>query len=100
MADYCLSLVCPLAAEERLLDALLINAGGAVFTSTPVHGHGGAQARLTATEQVMGRSHAVQISVLLTKEELVRLRDLLQLEFAGTGVRYWVSPVAFEGEFA
>ena len=100
MADYCLSLVCPLAAEERLLDALLVNAGGAVFTSTPVHSHGGAQARLTATEQVMGRSRAVHVDVLLTEENLGRLRELLQREFAGSGLRYWASPVAFAGDLA
>ena len=100
MVDYCLTLICPPTVEEKLLDTLLTSAGSEVFTSTPTFSHGTAQGRLSATEQVMGRSHAVQISVLLTKEELVRLRDLLQLEFAGTGVRYWVSPVAFEGEFA
>ena len=43
---------------------------------------------------------AVQVSVLLTEEELNRLRELLQREFKGTGVRYWATPVAFEGEFA
>ena len=99
MADYCLSLVCPLAAEERLLDALLASAG-AVFTSTPVHNHGGAQARLTATEQVMGHSRAVHVDVLLTEEDLGRLRELLQREFAGSGLRYWATPVAFAGDLA
>ena len=99
MADYHLSLVCPLAAEERLLDALLASAG-VVFTSTPVHSHGGAQARLTATEQVMGRSRAVHVEVLLTEEDLGRLRELLQREFAGSGLRYWATPVAFTGDLA
>ena len=100
MADYCLTLICPPAVEEKLLDALLANAGSEVFTSTPTYSHGTAQGRLTATEQVMGRSRAVQVSVLLTEEELHRLRELLRSEFAGTGVRYWASPLAHEGEFA
>lgn len=100
MADYCLSLICPTAVEEKLLDALLANAGSAVFTSTRTYSHGTAQGRLTATEQVMGRSRAVQVNVLLTEEELGHLRELLQSEFAGTGVRYWASPLAYEGEFA
>ena len=100
MADYSLSLVCPPSVEEKLLDALLANAGSEVFTSTPTHSHGTAQGRLTATEQVMGRSRAVQVTVLLTGEELDRLRDLLQREFAGTGVRYWATPLAFDGVFA
>ena len=100
MADYSLSLICPPAVEEKLLDALLANAGSEIFTSTPTHSHGTAQGRLTATEQVMGRSRAVQVTVLLTSEELDRLRDLLQREFAGTGVRYWATPLAFDGVFA
>ncbi|MEO7853609.1 MAG: DUF3240 family protein, partial [Rubrivivax sp.] len=87
--DVCLTLICPPTVEEKLLDVLLANAGSEVFTSTPTSSHGTAQGRLTATEQVMGRSHAVQVNVLLTNEELNRLRALLQREFAGTGVRYW-----------
>ena len=100
MPHYCLTLICPPSVEEKLLDALLANAGSEVFTSTPTYSHGTAQGRLTASEQVMGRSRAVQVNVLLTEEELGRLREQLQREFAGTGVRYWTSPLAHEGEFA
>jgi len=105
MADFCLTLICPPTVEEKLLDVLLAQAGSEVFTSTPTHSHGSGQQRsgqqrLSATEQVMGRSRAMQINVLLTNEELGQLRDLLQRDFAGTGVRYWATPLAFEGEFA
>ena len=79
---------------------MLFRSGGEVFTSTHTHSHGIAQNRLTATEQVMGRSRAIQINVLLSTDELGRLRELLQQEFAGTGVRYWATPLAFDGEFA
>lgn len=48
----------------------------------------------------MGRSRAVQVNVLLTNDELGQLRELLQRDFAGTGVRYWATPLAFNGEFA
>ena len=99
MAEYCLSLICPPMVEEKLLDVLLANAASEVFTSTHTHSHGTAQGRLTATEQVMGRSRAIQVNVLLTTEEWDRLRAQLQREFAGTGVRYWALPLAFEGEF-
>ena len=100
MADYCLSLICPPTVEEKLLDVLLANAGSEVFTSTPTYSHGTAQGRLSADEQVMGRSRAIQVNVLLTAEALGRLRELLQREFVGTGVRYWASTLAFDGEFA
>ena len=100
LTRYCLTLICSPSVEEKLLDALLANAGSEVFTSTPTYSHGTAQGRLTATEQVMGRSRAVQVNVLLTAEELDRLRALLQSEFAGTGMRWWASPLAFDGKFA
>ena len=100
MADYCLTLICPPTVEEKLLDLLLANAGGELFTSTPTYSHGVAQNRLSATEQVMARSRAAQINVLLSTDELGRLRELLQQEFTGTGVRYWATPLAFDGEFA
>ena len=97
---YCLTLICPPTVEEKLLDVLLANAGSEVFTSTPTHSHGSGKQRLSATEQVMGRSRAMQVNVLLTTDELGQLRALLQREFAGTGVRYWATPLAFDGEFA
>jgi hypothetical protein len=100
MADVCLTLICPPTVEEKLLDLLLEHAGSEVFTSTPTHSHGSGQERLSATEQVMGRSRAMQVTVLLTHDELTRLRALLQRELAGTGVRYWATPLAFEGDFA
>ena len=99
MADCCLTLICPSAIEEKLLDTLLATAGNEVFTSTPTHSHGSGQQRLSATEQVMGRSRAMQVNVLLTNDELGQLRQLLQRDFAGTGVRYWATPLAFDGEF-
>jgi hypothetical protein len=86
--------------EEKLLDALLANAGTDVFTSTPTFSHGTASGRLSATEQVMGRSRAIQVNVLLVDEELSRLRELLTREFAGTGLRWWVTAVTSQGEFA
>lgn len=98
--DFCLTLICPPTVEEKLLDVLLAYAGSEVFTSTPTSSHGTAQGRLTADEQVMGRSRAVQVNVLLTNDELRSLLQTLQRDFAGTGVRYWVCPLAFEGELA
>lgn len=100
MAEFCLTLICPPAVEEKLLDMLLAAVGSEVFTSTPTHSHGTAPGRLTAEEQVMGRSRAIQVQVLLSGAELESLRALLKSEFAGTGLRYWVTAVAFEGEFA
>jgi hypothetical protein len=100
MADACLTLICPPAIEEKLLDTLLERAGSEVFTSTPTHSHGSAPGRLSAHEQVMGRSRAVQVQVLLTRAELDALREVLHAEFRATGLRYWVTQVVEEGECA
>lgn len=98
MSKQCLSLVCDPQVEERLLDLLLEAAGDEIFTSTPTFGHGTAQGRLTSQEQVMGRSRAVQVQILVTDAELSRLLQLLREQFAGCGLRYWATPLSAEGE--
>ena len=100
MAELCLTLLCPPEIEEALLDLLLDRAGNEVFTSTPTHGHGLAAERLSASEQVSGRSRAVQVQVLLTPAELQQVRGALAAAFAGSGLRYWVTPVLEQGEFS
>ncbi len=100
MAEFCLTLICPPIIEEKLLDTLLATAGNEVFTSTPTFGHGTAPGRWSATEQVMGRSRAVQVQILLTAAELERLLARLKTNFPGAGLRYWVSPLSAEGEIA
>ena len=98
MHEYCLNLVCPLQVEEKLLDVLLDMAEAEVFTTTHVHSHGARSARLSTKEQVMGRSQAIQVRVLLTEQSLTHLLARLRMEFAGAGIRYWASPVVLEGE--
>ena len=98
MHEYCLNLICPPTVEEKLLDVLLESNESEIFTSSHVHSHGAAHGRLSAQDQVMGRSRAMQIQVLLSQEALMHLLERVQREFAGTGIRYWASPVALEGE--
>jgi hypothetical protein len=100
MAEYCLTLICPPTVEEKLLDTLLAHAGSEIFTSTPTFSHGTAPGQLSATEQVMGRSRAMQVNVLLTASVLAELRALLMQDFAGTGMRWWATALVDEGEFA
>ncbi|SPB14124.1 hypothetical protein NOV72_01373 [Caballeronia novacaledonica] len=100
MDEYCLTIICPPTVEERLLDTLLATPGCDLFTSTPTHSHGMAPARLALAEQVMGRSRAIQVQVLLNKTELDELNALLKNSFAGVGLRYWAIPVTINGELA
>ncbi len=98
MHEYCLNLICPPTVEEKLLDVLLESDGCEAFTSIHAHSHGAAHGRLSAQEQVMGRSRAMQIQVLLSEEALTQLLERVRRDFAGTGIRYWASPVTLEGE--
>ncbi|MDO9167416.1 MAG: DUF3240 family protein [Rhodoferax sp.] len=100
MSKFCLALVCPPEIEEKLLDALLVNAGEEIFTSTPTFSHGTSHGRMNSVEQVMGRSRSVKVQVIVTEDEMARLLKALRASFAGIGVRYWALPLAAEGEIA
>ena len=98
MSKFHLHLICPIKAEEKLLDALLVNAGDAVFTSGHVFEHGTASEGLSAEEQVMGRRRAVHLQLQLDEDVARSLLESIQRELKGSGIRYWATPVAFEGE--
>ena len=100
MSKFCLTLICSREVEEKLLDTLLTNVEGEVFTSTPTSSHGTAQGRLSNVEKVMGRSRSVQVQIVTTDEELASLTKLLRQHFKGTGLRYWAWALSVEGEVA
>ena len=100
MSDLCLTLLCPPALEERVLDALLMTPEIAVFTSTPAAAHGLSHARLNANEQVLGLAVMTQIQALLMQADRDCVLAGLKQKFAGTGLHYWLTPVIEAGEFA
>lgn len=100
MTDCCLHLLCPLAVEERAVDLLLARGEAGVFTSAPTRAHGFAHGRLSAAEQVSGRSEATLIHLVLPQSELDALLDELRRELRGSGVRHWVTAVLAQGELA
>lgn len=95
---HALTLIVPPSIEEKLIDLLLGTAGNEVFTSVPVFSHGTAHGRLNNVEQVMGRSAAAQVQIIVNEDEMNRLLEALKREFRGTGLRYWVHPLTLEGE--
>ncbi len=100
MSELCLTLLCPPAIEEKLLDLLLMSPEAAVFTSTATAEHGLAFGRLSPTEQVLGRSLATQVQVIFPGSEKAALLGKIQRQFAGAGLRYWVTTVVEAGEIA
>jgi hypothetical protein len=100
MSDLCLTLLCPPAVEEKLLDLLLMSPNASVFTSAPTSAHGLAFNGLSQTEQVLGRSFATQVQVIISSANKTALLEAIQAQLAGAGLRYWITPVVEAGDIA
>ena len=100
MSELCLTLVCPPAVEEKLLDLLLLSPDVTFFTSTATAAHGMAHENMDQTEQVLGRARATEIQVLLAAANKTALLEAIRQQFSGAGLRYWVTTVAEAGEIA
>lgn len=98
MPELCLNLLCPAGLEEKLLDLLLLHPDLDVFTSTRTGAHGLAFGNLSASEQVLGRALATHVQVLMGQSQRNAVLDAVRREFAGAGLRYWISPVAEAGD--
>lgn len=99
MSNLCLTLVCPPAIEEKLLDLLLLSPHVSFFTSTATAAHGMAHDNLDQTEQVLGRARATEVQVIVAASDKVALLEAIRQQFSDTGLRYWLTAVAEAGEF-
>lgn len=100
MPELCLTLLCPPAQEERVLDMLLMTPAVRVFTSSRSAAHGLHHSRLDAGEQVLGLAVMTQVQVLLSQTDQAGVLADLKMKLAGSGLRYWLTPVIESGEFA
>lgn len=100
MSELCLTLLCPPAMEERVLDLLLMTPEITVFTSSPSAAHGLHPSRLSAGEQVLGLAVMTQVQALLGGPERDAVLAELKRKLAGSGLRYWLTPVLESGELA
>ena len=100
MSELCLTLVCPPAVEERVLDLLLLTPTVTFFTSTPIAAHGMPHEAMDQTEQVLGHARVTEIQVILAADDKAALLDAIRQQFAGAGLRYWVTTVAEAGVVA
>lgn len=100
MSELCLTLLCPPAVEEKLLDLLLMLPNTTIFTSTPTAAHGLVVGNLSQTEQVMGRAHATEIQVIFAAADKSALLEHIRQQLAGAGLRYWLTTVIEAGEIA
>ncbi|EKJ8514518.1 DUF3240 family protein [Pseudomonas aeruginosa] len=100
MSDILLTLLCPPSLEEKLIDHLLVASGTLVFTSTTTAAHGLSTSELNPVEQVMGRARAVQLQLIMDKQECMGLLDTIHELFPKTGLRFWTSDIIVSGELA
>jgi len=98
MSELCLTLICPPAVEEKMLDLLLLSPNVTFFTSTATAAHGMAHEDLDQTEQVLGRARATKIQAIFAAADKAALLDAIRQQFSGAGLRYWVTTVAETGE--
>ena len=98
MPKLCITLLCPPAMEEKLLDLLLMSPDVEIFTSTATAAHGLSVGNLSQAEQVLGRALTTQIQAIFRAEDKTGLLETLHQKFAGSGLRYWLTTVLEAGE--
>lgn len=100
MSELCLTLICPPAVEEKMLDLLLLSPNVTFFTSTATAAHGMPHEDMDQTELVLGRARATKIQVIFAAPSKAVLLEAIRQQFSGAGLRYWVTTVAETGEIA
>lgn len=99
MSDILMTLLSPLALEERVLNTLRQADGIGFLSSTPSALHGLPADTLTQSEQVLGHAKATEIQLLVSDTQISALIDGLRKEFTGSGLRYWATSLLYSGEF-
>lgn len=92
-----LSLVVAPMVEDALVDLLLEQNGVSGFTSFPINGHGASIHALTPAEQVSGRQRQILFQTYLDRSQKDRLLETIRQAFAGSGIHFWVVPLAEAG---
>ena len=92
-----LSLVVSPAIEDAMVDWLLERPEVSGFTSFPIHGHGASPRSMTLAEQVAGRRRQVLFQTHLPQAQAEALIPGLKQAFAGSGMHYWLLPLAAAG---
>jgi Protein of unknown function (DUF3240) len=91
------AITCSPALESQLIDWLLLQEGGAGFSSVQVHGHSTRHEHLSIAEQVSGRQRRLQFQIQLDAARLDEFLGGLKSEFAGADIHYWAVPILAGG---
>lgn len=84
--------------EERVVDWLLSSDTAEGFTTFATYGHGSRHDELSVAEQVSGRQKRVAFRAEIEAGALDVFLESLRSRFAGSDVRYFVTPVVASGQ--
>jgi hypothetical protein len=92
--NCCLTLVCHISLEERLVDHLLEHPEWVRgFSLTHIEGGSQKEKLPSMLEQVRGRSQRVQIVSVMNNEDVQSLIAHLKGKEANPEIAYWITPV-------
>ncbi len=97
--EYLMMLNVPPSLEEAMVDCLLTFEAEDGFNSFPVYAHDHRNFGLSLAEQVSGRQKQIRFQMFLPEKQLKNLKQILQRDFANSGIRYRVLPVIEQGYF-
>lgn len=98
MTEQVLTIVAPEGLGQSVEDLLLANpAVVAGFTAVRGEGHGNGAHLRSMAECVDGHAPMRVIYVVGQPEDIARMVALMQGEFSGSGMYYWVMPVMEAG---
>lgn len=97
MNQYLIYLICTPDMEEPMVDWLLERPDISGFTSLPARGHGSSSHAMSLAEQVAGRRRQTLFMIQSDEESAYALVEAVREEFSGSGLHYWMLPLAAQG---
>ena len=98
--NCCLTLICPKALEENLVDLLLEHeALTSGFITSEVEGHGRNVTYQSMAEKVRGRAHRVEIRIILHHADAQTLLQGIKQALPRANIAYYMTPVTEWGSF-
>lgn len=98
MHETCLlNLVVSPEVESPVSDWLLAHPGVSGFSSHTIAGHGSSEHSMTLAEQVAGKRRQVMFQLHLPCAAARSLLEEIKVEFANSGMHYWLQPVIESG---
>ena len=99
--DCQLTLALPAVLEEEVLDALRAQTQWVSgFTIVPGEGFGAGAQQLSTIEQVMGRARRRLVHILMRRDDVAPLCEVLARQFQAPDMAWWVTPIVDFGRFA